>query len=1813
MRLTNAQTPRLSPLFAILAGLFFALSSHGAGTGLTGDYYTANNFTGTKTSRTDATVDFDWGAGSPGFGGLGTNNFSVRWSGQLEPRYSETYTFYVTADDGARLWVNDRPVAVRTFSSAASAVLAGQIALTAGEHVNVRVEFIETTGNARVRFEWASASQAREVVPQSQLYPTTITPELGGILKEHWFGLAGTAISTLTTFSNYPAKPDGREFLLSFECLATNWADDFGTRVSGFLVPATNGNYTFAVAAADTAELWLSTDTNPANRQLIATVTNTTTFHDWTNQTNQISVPKTLSGGGKYFVELLHKAATGNDHWSVAWRAASNAPFAVIEAAFLVPNGLDRAIPAQTNFLDTLAQSHPRLFASAERFAWLKQQVSNNPAGQPAKWFTQLYNSTTNILTNSLIVFAPDNRGTILTEVRSELDRISKLGLVWRITGDTNFAARAWMELTNAGALSNWNSSVHFLDTAEMTHTFALGYDWLYDYWSATQRTFLRTNLETKGLAPGFTQFSNSVSWSKPTGNNWNLVCNGGLTMGALTLGADSETMVEQMLKIGTTNVAWVMQHFTTDNGLWYEGPGYWDYSTDYNFRHLAALESALGSDFGLSKIPNVADSGLFAMLTTSAGKRSFNFADSGAGNTRGPQMFWYARRYLRPEYSRYQRTNAAPEALDALLFDSRGGDPAEEKIQPDFYFRGPTGTTIHLPQEVGVFRSGWNDTRETWLGFKGGEMGAPHGDLDAGSFVLETAGKRWAQDLGSDDYALPGYFSETPAPGVDRWDYYRLRAEGNNCLVINPGAGPDTKLDQVAPTLIFQSETNGGRSVAVLDLTPVQSNSVTRAWRGFQLFNGRKDVLVQDEIVASSPATAWWFMHVQTNTTAVAIDPDGSAVTLTQGVERLWLKILTTNGTFSLSNAVPLPTSPNPAGQNANSNYAKLAIKLTGVTNTTLAVWMKPLAATDALPASNSYPTLIPLANWTTSGNETPFANPGNSAGNEDNFIDVDLWNYVADAETSLAALRFAVFGASNGIVTLLADGHTARFMPATNYFGPANFSFTVTDQFPDSRLLFHYDFEPPDLSSPTNVQDRSINARDGTLEAINAGSFGFTNDTPAALGGLSTRALGLFENGSNVVRLTRLVSSNEFNFSSNDWTFATWVKRVATSNDDFILHLGDSAGFGPNNSLSFYFPSGATQLSLRHYTNTGATDVSVLLNGFATNQWRHLALVRDDTNLLLYVDGALAVTTNGFNFAINQALPVQIGGHASTNFQNQRYLNGYLDDTAIFTAALSASEIAALAGGQNIASLGGASATNVVTLNLTPVNDAPLAGPLATSTPQGQLIDVDLRPLASDVETASSNLLFRVTNAVNGTVTLLPDGHTARFTASNTFSGTASFTYVATDTGALPMPFLNYSFEPPDVITDNLVTDNSGNNRNGTLANLFAGALSYTNDAPAALAPEATSISLIQSSTNSGSKITRAIATNEFNPNDSDWTFSGWFKRGSTSDEDFIFYLGTADGFGPNNELHLQGVSGTSNLRLNHYYTTNTFDLNLTVTNGATTGGWHHVAVVFNRTDTNTGDISVYLDGALGGTANGFTNGMPRPMSAVFGGHTSSSQGLITRYFNGQLDDLVLFTNALSADNVALLAVAPMSQFATRSATNIVTISVTNSPPALAGISNRVIAAGQTLLVTNSATDPQAPPQVLTFTLLSVLTNATLTTNTGVFTWRAPVAYANTTNTVQLKVSDNGSPNLGATQSFQIAVLPLATPAVVPTNAPSNRVQLTISGDAGPDYTVQATTNFNGWTNIYFTNSPALPFNWTDTNASNFLKRFYRILLGP
>jgi hypothetical protein len=169
------------------------------------------------------------------------------------------------------------------------------------------------------------------------------------------------------------------------------------------------------------------------------------------------------------------------------------------------------------------------------------------------------------------------------------------------------------------------------------------------------------------------------------------------------------------------------------------------------------------------------------------------------------------------------------------------------------------------------------------------------------------------------------------------------------------------------------------------------------------------------------------------------------------------------------------------------------------------------------------------------------------------------------------------------------------------------------------------------------------------------------------------------------------------------------------------------------------------------------------------------------------------------------------------------------------------------------------------------------------------------------------------------------------------------------------------------------------------------------------------------------------------------------------------------------------------------------------------------------------------------------------------------------------------------------------------------------TNTPPVLSPIGSQTVNVGQTVAFTASATDTDQPPQTLTFSLVSGPGNATLNTNSGAFSWRPQVTQANTTNSFTLKVADNGSPSLSATQSFSVTVNPLTQPTAASIVLNNGQLTFQVNGQTGPDYAVQVSSNLVDWSILFITNSPAMPFSWTDTNAATLPAQFYRIKVGP
>jgi PA14 domain/Glucose / Sorbosone dehydrogenase/Calx-beta domain len=151
------------------------ITDAGTGNGLKAEYYNNINFTDLKLTRTDATVNFNWGLSSPD-ASMAPDTFSVRWTGQVMPLYSENYTFFTTSDDGVRLWIDDQLV-VNRYIDQPTTEASGTISLIAGRKYNIRLDYYENGGEAVSRLAWSSNSQVKEIIPRSQLFNSVVNSD----------------------------------------------------------------------------------------------------------------------------------------------------------------------------------------------------------------------------------------------------------------------------------------------------------------------------------------------------------------------------------------------------------------------------------------------------------------------------------------------------------------------------------------------------------------------------------------------------------------------------------------------------------------------------------------------------------------------------------------------------------------------------------------------------------------------------------------------------------------------------------------------------------------------------------------------------------------------------------------------------------------------------------------------------------------------------------------------------------------------------------------------------------------------------------------------------------------------------------------------------------------------------------------------------------------------------------------------------------------------------------------------------------------------------------------------------------------------------------------------------------------------------------------------------------------------------------------------------------------------------------------------------------------------------------------------------
>ncbi|KAK7468722.1 hypothetical protein VKT23_003225 [Stygiomarasmius scandens] len=575
--------------------------------------------------------------------------------------------------------------------------------------------------------------------------------------------------------------------------------------------------------------------------------------------------------------------------------------------------------------VNNLRADRPRLIAPSYKWQALPSLIENDVYMK--SWNETIFGNATDWYNMEPVVYNMDGDSGILDNAREIKQRIKTFSYAYRMTNDTKWVDRTWLEVKNAAGNytpvfgpddDKWNTA-HFLDTAELAAAYAVAYDWLYDHWSDEQKSQMRWTLNKYALEAGVQGFTNESVWTSwwktNTTGNWNCVCNNGLTMASLAILEDDDTgNAQTLLGITVENAKENCALAVSDDGTWAETANYWYFGTTGHAEMTSSLLTATGSHFGLADVnTNFYKTGDFHM--NAQGLTSlFNWGDHGPNkySATANSIILYASLYNQPQYALYQRDqHDAADPWSMFWYDPSVSGAFWDQKPLDAFFDND------LDQWVAM-RSSWTDLKGTYVAMKAGKNQGhqTHNDLDAGDFVIDALGTRWAGELGSGDYRSPDYFSNDTQTST-RWTYYRKMTEGQNTILVdkqnqNVGAAPKILSSGSSGTKQGSSTVmevdNDSTAFWVADITSAYFGDVSSAKRGVRLLNGRKQVLIQDEITTTSPFQ--WRMH--TNAT---VTTSGNSASLELDGQKMTVQILSpsSGASFTTSEAKRFDSDPAP------------------------------------------------------------------------------------------------------------------------------------------------------------------------------------------------------------------------------------------------------------------------------------------------------------------------------------------------------------------------------------------------------------------------------------------------------------------------------------------------------------------------------------------------------------------------------------------------------------------------------------------------------------------------------------------------------------------------------------------------------------------------------------------------------------------------------------------------------------------------------------------------------------------------------------
>ena len=574
--------------------------------------------------------------------------------------------------------------------------------------------------------------------------------------------------------------------------------------------------------------------------------------------------------------------------------------------------------PTSAEYLRSVKKVRPRLLQAAEGWAYLKNMAATDPV--MTKMLENIKASGEKLLETPELTRVYGEQRSAVTPGSKAIYRIAQLGLLHYIDGDPRWKDRGIKELDSLCSFPDW-----YPDDAEVTADFviatALAWDWFRDGLNSQQALKIKQFISEKGVdvlvahldgepppptargqQPG-TADTKAKAKAAPKKKDEEdtepdagemAVASAAIIAGLAFVDEDAP-MAKKAVDAAAKVFGRGMMRFAPA-GIWPESMEQGDVVMDYAVMVLQSLRSAVGSDFGFSMLEGIPQSGTARMHLVSSTNQLFNYGDAGSATlSRKWVSSWLAGMHGNPG-------NAAV-AAGAV----QGPDTAFLGLAGYFIYNNPhaagDGTADTMDYvvpggSVAALRSAWNDRNAMYVAVKGGDNNEPSAQLDVGSFVLDAGGQRWAVELGAETDRAPGF--KPAADRTKRYELYREGTAGQNTLYMGSNQALDGK------AVISSQLSTPERGFAIVDMSDAFAEAKD-ALRGVMMVRGAQPyVLIQDEYKLKGNSTVSWNMH-----TRAEVMVNGNSATLTQGNQKLTMKVLSPEGATFISEDAPEQKEP--------------------------------------------------------------------------------------------------------------------------------------------------------------------------------------------------------------------------------------------------------------------------------------------------------------------------------------------------------------------------------------------------------------------------------------------------------------------------------------------------------------------------------------------------------------------------------------------------------------------------------------------------------------------------------------------------------------------------------------------------------------------------------------------------------------------------------------------------------------------------------------------------------------------------------------